>query len=70
MNETSATTPPEWCQPGDLENFVLLLSGLRESLAEDQGAQDQGAQEQSAQVGGAQGQSAQVGGAQGQGAHE
>ncbi|MEY9945442.1 hypothetical protein [Kitasatospora sp. GAS1066B] len=55
MNETSATTPPEWCQPGDLENFVLLLSGLRESLAEDQGAQEQ---------------SAQVGGAQGQGAHE
>ncbi|GAA1985822.1 hypothetical protein [Kitasatospora viridis] len=34
MNESS-TSPPEALQSGDLENFVLLLDGLKQSLAED-----------------------------------
>ncbi|WP_329566850.1 hypothetical protein [Kitasatospora sp. NBC_01266] len=44
MNETSTTTPPEWCQPGDLENFVLLLNGLKDSLAQEQSADPQAGQ--------------------------
>ncbi|MCX4747186.1 hypothetical protein OG455_16950 [Kitasatospora sp. NBC_01287] len=36
--EGPGAPPPEWCRPGDLENFVLLLSGLKESLAEDRRA--------------------------------
>ncbi|WP_157536345.1 hypothetical protein [Kitasatospora mediocidica] len=28
-------TPPEWCEGTDLDNFVSLLRGLKDSLAED-----------------------------------
>ncbi|MDH6134051.1 hypothetical protein P3T37_003450 [Kitasatospora sp. MAA4] len=34
MNDT-ITSPPEWCQGTDLDNFVSLLRGLKDSLAED-----------------------------------
>ncbi|MFF7632420.1 hypothetical protein ACFZB9_04600 [Kitasatospora sp. NPDC008050] len=34
MNETT-TPPPEWCEGTDLDNFVLLLNGLKESLDQD-----------------------------------
>ncbi|MDH6112416.1 hypothetical protein P3T36_001299 [Kitasatospora sp. MAP12-15] len=27
--------PPEWCQGTDLDNFVILLRGLKDSLAAD-----------------------------------
>lgn len=27
--------PPEWCEGTDVDNFVLLLEGLKGSLAED-----------------------------------
>ncbi|MCC9306782.1 hypothetical protein LN042_06620 [Kitasatospora sp. RB6PN24] len=35
MSETSGTPGTEGLQSGDLENFVLLLDGLKESLAQD-----------------------------------
>ncbi|MDH6141194.1 MULTISPECIES: hypothetical protein [Kitasatospora] len=35
MSDTSVTTGTEVLQNGDLDNFVLLLDGLKESLARD-----------------------------------
>jgi hypothetical protein len=35
MSETSVTPETEGLQGGDLDNFVLLLGGLKESLARD-----------------------------------
>ncbi|MFE9424615.1 hypothetical protein ACFYNO_16775 [Kitasatospora sp. NPDC006697] len=34
------TVPPEYLQSGDLENFVLLLDGLKQSLAEERGPEE------------------------------
>jgi hypothetical protein len=35
MSETTVTPAAEVLQRGDVDNFVLLLDGLRESLARD-----------------------------------
>ncbi len=34
MND-SIQPPPEWCEGNDLDNFVLLLQGLKDSLADE-----------------------------------
>jgi hypothetical protein len=42
MDETGGTTGTEVLRSGDMENFVLLLDGLKESLARDRQEDEEG----------------------------